>query len=116
MELIESKILVFRAQEMEHLNELEQQERFYYQEMKLFEERISKVEYNDLSQTSTQNTGASIAFPEANHAYDKNASGLLPQVVEYQVFRIIHGSDKISALLPNMDMKTAGTPSTIQHF
>ena len=82
MELIESKILVLKAQQIERMNELEQAERTCYQDIKMMEERINKTDYtHDLKPASYSNS----FIHDAHFSFDKNASGLLPAVVDFQV-------------------------------
>jgi hypothetical protein len=85
MELIESKILVFKAEQLERMNELELAERTCFQDVKLLEEKISKADYNQLDVSKSASTVAN----DVHFSYDKNSSGLLPPVVDFQVIDAI---------------------------
>ena len=84
MELIESKILVFKAEQMERMKELEMARRTCYHDIKMMEDRISKADYNSLDSSLSTSTATS-KIHDSHFSFDKNASGLLPAVVEFQV-------------------------------
>lgn len=86
MDLIESKILVFKAEQMERMKELEFAERTCYQDIKMMEERISKADYNSLDSTTSSTSNLKTFSHDAHFSFDKNASGLLPAVVDFQKF------------------------------
>ncbi|KAJ3367298.1 hypothetical protein HDU91_001536 [Kappamyces sp. JEL0680] len=90
MELIESRILVFKAEQRDQMQQLAQVERLLFLDIKGLEERSSRADY----------LGKTAKFPAASPSgldhWPKAGtmqSGLLPEVVQFQSFVDRHGHE-----------------------
>ena len=85
LELIESKIFVFKGEECQEMERLNAEERELTMEIKLLQDRMSKPDYNQSAKFSASKQGSTCL----NNAH----SNLLPEVVDFQNFVAKYGHD-----------------------